>query len=107
MKCFLTGSRRYGTPRDDSDVDMVIFCDDAGGGNNEDSLLFVALRDHADEIKEYHEDSACLRYGRLNLIITRREDQYRAWRDGTMECIVHAPVTRKEAVATMRAKGVH
>ena len=104
MKCFLTGSRRYGMPRDDSDVDMVIFCDDANDA--EDGRLFAALRDHATEIKEYGEESACLRYARLNLIITRCPEQWKAWRDGTIDCDTRAPVTREVAVETMKKMGV-
>ncbi len=37
MKSFLTGSRRYGVPRDDSDTDIVILA------NRDHAALFEAL----------------------------------------------------------------
>ena len=103
MKCFLTGSRCYGIPRDDSDVDIVISVDE---NDCRDRDMFKEIRNLADEIKEYSELSASFRFGSLNLIVTRDAHQYAAWLEGTAELRGRRPVDRETAVETMKRHGV-
>ena len=106
MKPFLTGSRAYGTPRPDSDVDIVVLIDDRDGEPDDELFHNLATAGHCDEIKEYCETSACVRFGKLNIIIARCPEQYEAWRKGTEECASRKPVTRDEAIEAMKRNGV-
>lgn len=84
MKAFLTGSRVYGYPDKDSDIDLVIHCD----------------KDVRDELIR-HSDTGkmpCI-YGKLNLIFTTTKDSYNAWLKAQEECVKRGPVTRSEAHA--------
>ena len=98
----LTGSRAYGTPREDSDVDLVIRVRDAA--------TLAAIIDAADpaDPDSPHKPSAVgfrtasFRFGRLNLIIAHTDAQYATWAAGTAELVDRAPVTREEAVATFK-----
>lgn len=93
----LTGSRRYGTPRPDSDIDVVMRVDDA---------LAQTLRDAAGVIT-----GEPVKFGKLNLILCENDDTYGRWDRGTMELITitedeERPITRAEAVAHFKALGV-
>jgi hypothetical protein len=88
MKAFITGSRAYGTPRLDSDLDLVIRCD-------EDTA--AALRIAAATIsKEGNTNFAGIR-GPLNLILCDSDEKYDAWLKGTIELKAKAPVDRRAA----------
>lgn len=97
MNAFLTGSRAYGIPTDESDTDLVVYCDDQ-------KALHV-LRQHADNPTEASRASAAefqpasfsLRYGKLNLIVCTILGRWDAWRRGTVKLLAEAPVTRDRA----------
>jgi hypothetical protein len=81
---FLTGSRAYGTPRPDSDHDLVVLVTQE---------QVEALAQRADSVK-----SVSLRFGEYNLLCCTTH-QHLAWQRGTAALIARAPVTRDEAVA--------
>ncbi len=106
MKAFLTGSRRYGVPRDDSDTDMVILVD------QKDHALFESLN----KISSTDQCSGgpsnfSVRIGRLNLIVLTDLDEYEAWRCVAEDLEKIGGVTRevacdahKNAMAELSAK---
>lgn len=68
MQAFLTGSHAYGQPRENSDVDLVVFCSP----------------ETAEKLRVLSEDqSGIVRFGDLNLICTTEQRQYDGWRIGT------------------------
>ena len=77
MKSFLTGSRRYGVPRDDSDTDVVIFAD------AKDHALFDALIaiGTAGDMCSARVSNFSIRIGKLNLIVLTDEREFQVWRD--------------------------
>jgi hypothetical protein len=83
VKAFLTGSRAYGTPRPDSDVDLVV----------------CVSKDEAAKLRELSDDpdARSVRFGRLNLVICTDRKLWDAWALGTDELKARAPVTRDEA----------
>ena len=93
---FLTGSRAYGTPREDSDIDLVVLVDE---------MELIHLM-HLAELVESCEcpasdagpDAASIRFGKLNLIAVTTEHHWEIWRNGTIDLIARKPVTRDEAV---------
>jgi Nucleotidyltransferase domain len=68
-KAFLTGSRVYGQPTPESDVDLVVFI------SEEDKETLVKLADTALPI----------RFGKLNVIALTNEDEFYAWKSATRE----------------------
>ena len=98
---FLTGSRVYGRPREDSDVDLVVFVPD----EDERAAVFMFSDDKSDfDEKEADPGKGFMygcRFGRLNLILCDAE-KYDAFRAATDELIGRRPVTRDEAVAVMK-----
>lgn len=86
---FLTGSRVYGKPRKNSDIDLVVQCDD----QTKDVLFNLS------------EKAGCV-FGKLNLILVDAE-QYGCWLKGTEKCIATGrQLNREEAVEIMIAAGV-
>lgn len=71
-KAFLTGSRAYGEPTEDSDIDLVILC---GEGLHEKLLAESEAKD-------------TVRFGRLNLICCNSKTEYLAWAEATRKMIV-------------------
>lgn len=106
-RSFVTGSHAYGTPRYDSDIDLVILVSESD----------LELLQKCSEKKNFwHQDeqysrntpqAACLRFGDLNIIACTDEMQYDVWKKGTKRLKAKAPVLREEAVdlfASLRAK---
>jgi hypothetical protein len=82
MRSFITGSRAYGRPKWDSDVDLVIFVDD----------------DTKEDLIKLSDDGKMpCRYGKLNLIFATTEEEYAAWLLGKKLCTKRMPVTTAEA----------
>lgn len=104
----LTGSRVYGTPHADSDLDLVVLLD----------------KEQIDKLRELYKDEdshyveittpqmqlpgsekkadlldLAIRFGPLNLICTSNETAYGIWAEGTAKLKAKAPVTRDVAVA--------
>lgn len=102
---FLTGSRVYGEPKPDSDIDLVV--------SPLSSSEYSKLAQFADKDMEIqkHEPSGhpnlghkSLRFGKLNLIIPADFDQYSAWAVGTRNLhlrsvIENRKIGREEAIA--------
>lgn len=72
---FLTGSRAYGTPRDDSDIDIVIRTDD--------KALVEALTKANEMDVRPNPFYFPTRVGPLNIMVCTTDNAYRAWREGT------------------------
>jgi len=89
MRAFITGSRVYGTPREDSDLDLVVLCDD-----------------QAHELLHLHGADGALyapvRFANLNIIVLRDPAQFEAWRKTTENLKARAPVTREEACEAIK-----
>ena len=95
----LTGSRAYGIPREDSDVDLVIRVRDAA------TLAAIIEAADPDDGSHTPREGAAVtsyRFGRLNLKVCHTDAEYAVWAAGTAELVDRAPVTREEAVATFR-----
>lgn len=99
MKSFLTGSRVYGTPRVDSDVDLVVLVSQAD----------VNVLWENNDSESPSSGTATLRFGRLNVIaLVDNEEgrkQYRIWNDVTEALKRKAPVTKEEAVKAFEEAG--
>jgi len=93
---FLTGSRAYGVPRKDSDVDMVVYIDPS-----ELTELAKALNADVDDDRPYY-PSISVREGRLNLIVLSEADEYDAWLNTTLKLKKQAPVTKEQAVTAFK-----
>jgi len=93
MKAFLTGSHVYGTPNEESDVDLVI-CTDA---DTMRKLEKLADSDTAVSGDNDHA-SASVRFGKLNLTIVTNEDEWQAWRLATLALEAEKPVSKGRAV---------
>lgn len=95
---FLTGSRAYGNPREDSDVDLVILTNTA-------SLIALERVSDPNPPPKQCGDSAYegrhLVFGKLNLIVTTEPEMYGAWLEGTIKLMEEAPVSRDRAVEVL------
>ena len=94
---FITGSHAYGTPTEESDVDLVVPC------SAKTALRLIELLEtEAEETARYFTGRTPLvtfRFGRLQLILAATPESYDVWKKGTQQLIKQAPVTRDEAVA--------
>lgn len=101
LGAFVTGSRIYGQPTEESDLDLVVFMP----------------RDQAEKIAKEFPDSlqskihpkgtsAVFKFGPLNLIAVWNEDRLHAWQDGTEGCI-DAMVDRRRGLTREEAIEVH
>lgn len=84
---FITGSHAYGTPHEDSDIDLVVLVD------GDDSVLLCKYSEDQKE-GDYH----TFRYGKLNLILIVDPVRYETWAGGTEQLKLMKPVTREYAV---------
>lgn len=93
--CFITGSRAYGYPREDSDVDLVV------GVSGDDAMELW---------KHGSSGEASCRFGKLNLITFHLDsstgpDRFKEWRRVHDSLVARKPVTREEAVAAFQEAG--
>lgn len=95
----LGGSRMYGTPSEDSDVDLCILV------SFEEAKILGANADEPRQIKP-GAGSFPVRYGNLNIIVCVDPDVYAKWLKGRNQLIDKAPVTREEAKAVFHQLGV-
>lgn len=96
MNAFITGSHAYGTPREDSDVDLVVLVDD-------DTIAKLTELNGGEVGHSGGPESASLRFGALNLILHSNPAMFEAWQAGTASLKRRKPVTRDEAVALIKA----
>lgn len=113
MKAFLTGSRVYGSPRGNSDIDLVVFLTP----RELEELRQVADSSDEDRIDKKDSDggpqfmngpAASLRFGKLNLICVTDPLAYAVWLNGTKILTREAekssgPVLRPVAIAFFEA----
>ena len=97
-RAFLTGSHVYGTPRESSDVDLVVLIDRA-----ELDRLRELLGDDPEHNPYGASCGASIRIGKLNLIAVTSTAEYDRWLCGTKILRMRAPVSRDVAVATFAA----
>lgn len=99
---FLTGSRVYGTPREDSDIDLVVLVSHA------EIDLLHKLSENSTDIKvctsdiEHGLSSGSFKFGQINLIAVTKKEHYEIWKRGTEDLCKIAgergsPITREEA----------
>ena len=114
---FITGSRAYGTPRPDSDLDLVVYLpesleanllfdmsDDSDGVevpdlNNMEETVTRLLEVIPDEYGDTH----TVRFGKLNLVVLRTRTEYDIWRMVKDRLVAKR---RKKGIATSREDAV-
>jgi hypothetical protein len=96
MKSFLTGSRVYGTPKPESDIDLCV----------------LLTYDEIEKLREFSDtklpasrspSSVSLRFGKLNIIATDDEKVFAEWRLGTSILEALRTVTKDFAIATFNS----
>jgi hypothetical protein len=101
LSAFVTGSRKYGRPTKNSDIDLVIFTSQA------DCDLLKELSEEANEDCNgyFYENRAgmSLRFGNLNLIITTTKKHYDIWTQGTHHLIMESK-NQGQGVSKQRCK---
>lgn len=102
MKSFLTGSHRYGSTTEESDIDLVIHI------SEEDARGLIAQSDNppSEELIQHYGINGLntVRFGILNILICTNPLHFMAWRVGTYLCEdkcdeLGRPLEREEAVA--------
>lgn len=95
MIAILTGSYAYGTPREDSDVDIAILVSDS---------VKKILKSKADKVNgsmSYGHEIECglsLHFGKLNMMVFTEQAFFDLWEEGTKRLKARGPVTREQAV---------
>lgn len=99
---FLTGSRVYGTPREDSDIDLVVLV-----RHSEIAILEKLSENTTDKVvctsdKEHGLSSGSFRFGQINLIAVTKPEHYDIWKRGTANLLskkeaLGRSITREEA----------
>jgi hypothetical protein len=101
MKAFVTGSRAYGTPRYDSDLDIVIRMD-------YDYALTNFIHNPEYVLSSYGDcqDTFQIKTDTVNLIICCTDEAYEKWYTGTESLKAIRPVTREVAIELFKSLGV-
>lgn len=89
---FVTGSRVYGIPKENSDIDLVVLISD------EDWEHLAMASDDENSVNEYGTKNKSIRFGNLNLLVTTEQKDFDVWMKGTEELKARRPVERDEAV---------
>lgn len=99
-KAFLTGSRAYGFPRPESDVDIVVRMPQEAV-----DVLLKAIP--AEKVRKYPDsDSVSLWFDNLNLICITSDKAFETWVEGTACLLSRAPVTRDAAIEEFNKRGI-
>lgn len=112
MNALVTGSQVYGTPKSDSDVDLVVLV------SVEDYAILSRNAEPDDSIQEKSKNydgigglRASLRFGKLNVLVTTDPLAFEVWRRGTDElkrdADTNGPVSRAVAVRLFNAMRDH
>ena len=105
MEIIFTGSRVYGRPKKDSDLDIVILCND-----EEARLLNLVCDKEKQRTANYPEGSFNLYFGNLNIIVTTDEGTFNSWKEGTQllkdMSDYNEIVTKKIAIKVLERFGV-
>jgi hypothetical protein len=91
---FPTGSRVYGEPTRDSDVDLVVRCP----RHVADWLAQTMPGEVRTANMTPDRDSTSFEFGNLNLILVHRINCFYAWAEATQICYDARPVTRPRAI---------
>ena len=88
-EAFITGSREYGQPRLDSDIDLVVRVSDE---------TYERLSDLRDD-----KSTPAIMFGRLNLIACRTDEEFAAWLIATRRTRIESdggknPVPKKNTI---------
>lgn len=94
MKSFVTGSHAYGTPNENSDIDLVVLLE----GSDTFKLIEHADSNNGCLNGSGGPDDVSLRFGKLNLIVLADEEKFHLWKAATDTLTARRPVTRQEAV---------
>lgn len=92
----ISGSHAYGTPNENSDVDLVIKVDSEEMAMWLYNMLNDSEQDHSDTPRF---GSMSIRIGKLNLICCWSDWVYNVWLKGTQQLNQIKPVTRDQAIA--------
>jgi len=96
LKSYFTGSQVYGTPRPDSDIDLVIRM-------SSEELAKIVHAQVADTVVWFENSpTASLKFGKLNVIACITDDAFEKWAVSTVQLELRAPVTREEAIRTYK-----
>ena len=94
---FLTGSRVYGVPKNDSDIDLVVLV------SAEDAVALTKMADRSDTTAEQeYEGGISLHFGKLNLICETNPEKVKKWRAGTDLLQKIKPVSRTTAKTVLQ-----
>lgn len=98
---FITGSRAYGVPRFDSDLDVVLLIEDADTRGHfiqhADSILGQSAGDQNDLA------TLSVKCGTVNFIICKSKEQFDLWKRGTDDLLKNRPVLRQQAIEYFNA----
>jgi len=97
MRSFLTGSHVYGTPKHDSDIDLVIQL------SSDEELQLLGHSDGGG-IRVNDSGYPTIRFGNLQLIAVEDDREFSIWKSCTEELRKRAPVTREEAVNLIKKR---
>lgn len=92
MSAFITGSRAYGHPTVDSDLDLVVLM------SEEDCALLCRFSGvQVGDVDGYPNNGYSIRVGGLNLLVVTDAVDYQNWVEGTQIIKARAPVLRSHA----------
>lgn len=94
MRSFMTGSRVYGVPKDESDFDLVILMD------REEAVKLLYFSDNNGEKQDNYTEmkSLPMRFGKLNIIAVFTEADMAVWKLGTKQLVQENNVSRDRAI---------
>jgi predicted nucleotidyltransferase len=101
LKCFMTGSRVFGYATKDSDLDLVVLCDD------ELQRELIKVVDGFERLAGLPTKVPSSPYyaGRVNFIIVRDEVEFEAWWRARERCLAEPYITRARAIEIHEACG--
>jgi hypothetical protein len=99
MNAFIGGSRWYGKPTPNSDVDLCILV-------TEQEAEILASQADIPNSKRENCGSFPLKFGKLNLIVCVEEETFNLWFEGRNQLKELAPVTRQQAIEKFKQLGV-
>ncbi len=98
MTAIVTGSRVYGYPTEESDLDVVVLLSAADVDRVVTALGLVVPKDQDDNAYP----TLQFKQGKLNLIMETDPDRFEIWSRGTQTLKAMAPVKRDQAVALFK-----
>lgn len=90
MNAFLTGSRVYGSPAPDSDIDIAVLL------SHGEIAQLLNLSKQNEEVSETPGATCSIRFGNLNIIATHIETEFAAWLIATRDLEKVKPVPKED-----------